>query len=299
MRTRRFRLSGDIPAQTRRFRLPKSSAPFLQLTPVEQPARRTLQRASEHEPYRYPAKAKEPVRQRAQVNTQTYIVKAPVAARTDRRRVVALLASESWMPGPLGPLRLRISRDSVDVTRVERGNLPAALDHNTDRPFGRVVESRIGGGQLSIVVEVANTPDGDLAFTSIREGTRGGWSPGYYVRTARLLNPKDRDFDANEPFKMEVTSSIVFEASLTAIPANEFTRTLSIHEGETASMKNDIVIDMVDLSYKTAKAVLAGESGSVDQRKRLSAYVQEYDRQITAGMGRFEAAMAARTIALA
>ena len=151
---------------------------------------------------------------------------------------------------------------------------------------------------LVIAVEVANTPDGDYAFESIQEGTRGGWSPGYHVAKARVLGPKDQGFDAKQ-LQTEVVRHMPVEGSLVSQPMNSHTRTLSTHEGETAAMKNDIVIDMIDLSYKTAKAVLAGESGSADQRKRLAGYCAEYDKQIAAGMGRYEAAMAARAIALA
>ena len=299
---RHFRL-GEQPgsAPRRRFRLATPPAPVAHTPPpTDKPYIPRVWGSGVTEPAPAPvvkAKVQTPARKRAQVST-THVVKAPAPARRDRRQVVALLASDAWMPGSMGPLRLRIDRAAVDLTRVERGNMPACLDHSTERPFGRVVEARIGGGMLAVAVEVSNGALGDEAFESITEGTRGGWSPGYYVTEARMLSPKDDGFDAKQ-LQIEVVRHMPLEASLVATPMNSSTRTLSVHEGERADMRNDIVIDMIDLSYKTAKAVLAGESGSEDQRKRLTAYVGEYDRQVAAGTGRLQAAMAARAVALA
>ena len=304
---RRFKLDDEpVNAPARRFPLPQVE----RTAPEPQPHRESprLQVASEREPYRYRERDKaqtqarnRPARGGTAQTTQTaaYTVKAPVPARKDRRQVGALLASDEWMPGPLGAIRLRIDRDSVDLSRVQHGNLPACMDHDVTRPFGRVTEASVGSGQLAIVIEVSDTPLGDEAWLSITERTRGGWSPAYYVKQAKILAAKDADYDAEDPFKLEVTKHMIVEGTLTSTPMNSFTRTLSISQGEKASMENAVVHDMVSMSYDVAKAVLRGDTGSEDQRERLRIYVATFDKAVAAGTDRFEAAIAARMAALA
>ena len=302
--TRRFRTGGVAPARTRQFRLPEAQRAAPAYVPkyeaLTAPGYRDALVNPKPAPPPAPAPAPaRPVRRRAQAQAGLFTVRAPVSARKDRRQVGALLASDEWMPGPLGGLRLRIDRDAVDLSRVAHGNLPAALDHNSAKPFGRVTEASVGGGQFAIVVEVSNGALGDEAFHSITERTRGGWSPGYYVKQARMMTKDDADYDESDPFRMEVVKHMPVEATLTSVPMNSRTRTLSISHGEKASMENAVVHDMVSMSYDVAKAVLRGDTGSEDQRKRLRAYVVEYDKQVAAGTDRYEAAMAARAIALA
>ena len=299
---RRFRLGAAASPTVRRFRLPAQK-----LAPMEvlQPKVPTLQVKPSSAKYEYPKAATTPARNRpargdtAQTTqTAAYIVKAPVGPRKDRRQVGALLASDSWMPGPFGPIRLRMEREAVDLSRVAHGNLPAHIDHDPSRPFGRIVEAHLGGGMLVIAVEVANTPDGDYAFESIQEGTRGGWSPGYHVAKARVLGPKDQGFDAKQ-LQTEVVRHMPVEGSLVSQPMNSHTRTLSTHRGgdcrheERHSHRHDRLV-LQDGKGRTSRRVR-----SADQRKRLAGYCAEYDKQIAAGMGRYEAAMAARAIALA
>ena len=300
---RKLRLGAAPSTTSRRFHLPAQK-----LAPMEvlQPKVPTLQVTPSTAKYSYPKAATTPARNRpargdTAQTTQAglFTVRAPVPARKDRRQVAALLASHEWMPGPLGGLRLRIDRDAVDLSRVAHGNLPAALDHDTNKPFGRVTEASVGGGQFAIVVEVSNGALGDEAFHSITERTRGGWSPGYYVKQARMLTPKDGDYDESDPFRMEVVKHMPVEATLTSVPMNSITRTISVSQREKASMENVVVHDMVSMSYDVAKAVLRGDTGSEDQRERLRVYVAEFDKAVAAGTDRFEAAMAARAIALA
>ena len=229
---RRFRVSGSAPSQARRFRLPQA-----QRAPEPQPRREspTLQVTPSTAKYSYPKReqaqteGRRPARGGTAQTTQAglFTVRAPVPARKDRRQVGALLASHEWMPGPLGAIRLRIDREAVDLSRVERGNLPACLDHDVRRPFGRITEASVGSGQLAIgVIEVSDTPLGDEAWLSITERTRGGWSPAYYVKQAKILTAKDVDYDAEDPFRMEVTKHMIVEGTLTSTPMNSFTRTL-------------------------------------------------------------------------
>ena len=125
-----------------------------------------------------------------------------------------------------------------------------------------------------------------------------GMEPRLLREQAKILTAKDVDMTQKTLSDMEVTKHMIVDGTLTSTPMNS-TLHSSFRMGTKADMANVIVHDMIGMSYDVAKAVLRGDTGSEDQRERLRVYVAEFDKAVAAGTDRFEAAMAARAIALA
>ena len=269
--TRRFRVGGAAPSQARRFRLPpneRASAPFAPLEP-DQPARTpTLQVASERAKYQYPERGKvetpaRPARRdRAQID-------APMPARKGRRVLSFTAATEADMVAFLGTLRLKCAPENVDLTRLRRGVLPLAVDHNTDNLMGRIVEARIHGGRVDLRAEVGRTPRAVATLEEIDDGLRAGFSPGFIIHDSQPLDESDSAYDRDQLIQVAITRWEMYECSTTAIPRNSeallragmgglmTTQTQGLQAPEIVSID-----DPVGLSISAGRAALRGGKGS-------------------------------------
>ena len=174
------------------------------------------------------------------------------------------------MVGFMGTLALRIDRDSVDLGRLSSGVMALALDHDSTRLLGRVVEATVYPGQLDMRAEVSTTPTATNAMAEIDDLTRMGFSPGFLIHETETLSEGDRGYDETEMFQIVVTRWEPYEISSSAIPRNPNARLRGV-----ASMSNVIAIDggimnapeilnredMIGLSLAAARQVL--DSGHI------------------------------------
>ena len=173
-----------------------------------------------------------------------------------------------------------------------------ALDHDSTRLLGRVVEATVYPGQLDMRAEVSTTPTATNAMAEIDDLMRAGFSPGFLIHETETLSEGDRGFDENEMFQIVVTRWEPYEISSTAIPRNRDAKLRGV-----ASMNSNGIMDapeilsredMIGLSLSAARQVLASGKGSDSQRSRLKAFFKLYAVGLESGLSRDLAATAAR-----
>ena len=175
------------PVPPRRFRLPEGEhatapAPLPVDKPVEAPkwgagvARQTPRRVLKAQaPRRTPE-------QRVQAQTGArglFTVSAPVGPRKGRTVLDFVAATDAPMQAFMGTIRLDISPEAVDLSRLENGLLSLAIDHDGSRLMGRITEATIGSGRLDMLAEISSTATATEAMEEIDDLTRAGFSPDF------------------------------------------------------------------------------------------------------------------------
>lgn len=302
-RTRMFRV-GTSPSQSRRFRLPegqKMAAPYAELEPEPKPVKSTLRTTPSTAKYEYPqrepARTRTPRRDRAQTGS-TATVTSPVPARKGRDTISFVCATEEWVSGFLGPIRLRCGPENVDLRRLELGNLSLITDHDSTKPIGRVVQAHVGGGQVHMVAEIGRSPRALAAHEDIVDGVRGGFSPAFLVSSYKVLTRDDDDYDEDKLMQVDVRRWEIFEASSTVQPKNPYAR-LKGAAAMTTPTKIESIHDhdMMALSLAAGRQVLASDTGSKRQRVVLANFFRTFDDERAAGRSQDEAAQTARQAA--
>ena len=301
----RFRI-GASPVPPRRFRLPegeRSTAPA-RLPALGKPVKAPDWGpgvATAAEGRRAAAQTKR--RGQAQMAGGLLTVKAPVGPRKGRKVLEFTAASDSPMVAFMGTIQLRINRDSVDLGRLGLGLLSLAIDHDTSRLMGRVVEGTIYAGRLDMLAEVSTTPTATNTMAEIDDLTRAGFSPGFLIHEAETLSEGDRGFDENEMFQIEVTRWTPYEISSTAVPRSPDARLKGVASMGTVIAMDDGIMnapeilnreDMIGLSLAAGRKVLASGKGSAAQRAKLTEFYKLFDAGLESGLSRDLAATAAR-----
>ena len=82
------------------------------------------------------------------------------------------------MDGTFGPIKLRITRESVDLTRVgSPAGVSVLADHNGTLPIGIVTSAEIQGNALYMDAEMISTDRSEPYLQECRKGSRRGVSP--------------------------------------------------------------------------------------------------------------------------
>ena len=224
----------------------------------------------------------------------TFNVHAPQQDYRTLATFALRVADSERMPGLFGDISLRIDRDAVDLGRVSSGLMNHVLDHNTERPCGRIVGASIERGVMYATSEIADVPDGHELLGHIDAGLKLGCSPGFLINDLKV-----------EEVKGELVTRVLkwepYEISSTAIPRGRAARivgraSMGIHTLESGSQLATLD-DLTGLSLIAARSALEQGQGSVEQRRKLEAFFSEYDRLIVAGATREQAIGQARQAA--
>ena len=302
----RFKIGNPvIPA--RRFRLPEGehSTPPAPLPELYKPVTPHVWGAGvARQTYKRPVEAQTPKRtSRRPVEAQMgagglYTAKAPVGPRKGRTILDFVCATDSEMPAFMGTIKLEITADSVDLSRLENGLLSLCVDHDTSALMGRITEGTIYPGRLDMLAEVGDTPTATNAMAEIDDLMRLGFSPGFLIHRVRILDDDDDSYDPDQYMQIVCEKWEPFECSSSAIPRNRDAKLKGV-----ASMNSDAIIgapelvhtsDLVGLSLAAARKALDSSTGSERQRAKLTEFFKVYEKGRERGLARDEAATAAK-----
>ena len=91
-------------------------------------------------------------------------------------------ASTETFSGLFGPMRLAVTRDAIDVSRVTApSGLPLLADHEMARPLGRVLRTEIHNGYAYAEAMLPSVSRSEPFLEELRAGLRDGVSPGMYL----------------------------------------------------------------------------------------------------------------------
>ena len=308
----RFRI-GASPIPARRFRLPldersTAPAPLPELgepfkarewgpgLPTAADKRRLAAQKAPKRPVQPQTPARRPVE--AQAGARGLLtIKAPVGPRKGRIVLDFVAATDAPMVAFLGTLALRIDRDSVDLSRLENGLLSLAIDHDTGKLLGRVVEGTIYAGRLDMLAEVGDTPTARSAMREIDDLMRAGFSPGFLIHETEVIDADHADYDEDQMFQIEVTRWEPYEISSTAIPRNPNAKLKGVASMSNTMFESPEILhreDMVGLSLAAGREVLASGQGSERQRAKLTEFYKVFDAGLESGLTRDAAAKAAK-----
>ena len=117
------------------------------------------------------------------------------------------------MDGMFGPIKLKITRESVDLSRVQSASgISVLADHDGTRPIGIVTSAEIQGNALYMDAEWISTDRSEPYLQEARGGSRRGVSPGFLIRDAEFSTLPDGQI------LTLVTAFEVYECSLTPVP---------------------------------------------------------------------------------
>ena len=132
-------------------------------------------------------------------------------------------ASETVMPGMFGNIRLVVTDESVDLSRLTApSGLPFLNHHDGDRPLGMVTRSQILNGVAYASVQLKSTTRSTPYIEEIRAGIRKGVSPGFLIFESEIQETDDGEYE------IVVSKWRPYELSGTPIPRNSDAAVLSL-----------------------------------------------------------------------
>ena len=221
----------------------------------------------------------------------------PVAPRKGRTVLDFVAATDAEMDSFMGTIKLKIDAESVDLSRLESGVMALALDHDTTRLMGRVVEGTIYDGRLDMKAEVGDTPTARSAMAEIDDLTRAGFSPGFLISKVRILDEDDESYDPDQYMQVVCEKWEPYEISSTAIPRNRDARLKGVASmGDVIMDAPDLVStsDLVGMSLAAGREVLASGQGTERQRAKLEEFYKVFDAGLERGLSRDVAAAEAK-----
>ena len=241
-------------------------------------------------------------RVRAQTGARGLLtVNAPVGPRKGRTVIDFTAATDAEMESFMGTIQLQIDAESVDLSRLSGGVLSLAVDHDTSKLMGRVVEATIYPGRLDMLAEVSTTATATEAMAEISDLTRAGFSPGFLIEKVRILDEDDESYDPDQYMQIVCEKWEPYEISSTAIPRNPSARLRGIasmnRNGSNAVMDAPEILhreDLIGLSLAAGREVLRSGSGSESQREKLEEFFKVFDAGLGDGLSRDAAAVAAK-----
>ena len=123
-----------------------------------------------------------------------------------------IYATQELMPSMFGSMRLRVDRDSVDMSRLTAASgLSLLAGHDSETPLGRVTRAELHDGVGYMSVRLESTTRAEPYLEELRAGTRIGISPGFIILESQFIE------EDNEVI-MEITRFQPYEVSATSIP---------------------------------------------------------------------------------
>ena len=121
-------------------------------------------------------------------------------------------ATEELMPSLFGSMRLRVDRDSVDLSRLSSpSGLAFLAGHDGDAPLGQITRAEIHDGVAYASVRLESTTRSEPFLEELRQGIRDGISPGFLILKAEFVEEDD-------DVVMLITRWQPYEVSSTPIP---------------------------------------------------------------------------------
>ena len=215
------------------------------------------------------------------------------AAGPGRPEIDLVVATERWLPGLLGQIRLRVNRDAVDLERLRVGLLNLAVDHDAADLVGIVEDVQIRDRVMSASARLIDSPRAREIYNELRQGVRRGASPGFLVNDFDMVDGPD-----GEP-GFDITRYLIFECSLTGQPRNPASRVTAIRGqfalggGKTMTVRDlshgpevNHIDDPDGLSLTLGRRALKQGVGSVTQRQRLQKFFAAFDGAVERGLSR-------------
>ena len=116
------------------------------------------------------------------------------------------------MPSLFGSMRLRVDRDSVDLSRLSSpSGLAFLAGHDGDAPLGQITRAEIHDGVAYASVRLESTTRSEPFLEELRQGIRDGISPGFMILAAEFVEEDD-------DVVMLITRWQPYEVSSTPIP---------------------------------------------------------------------------------
>ena len=102
-------------------------------------------------------------------------------------------ATEELMPSLFGSMRLRVDRDSVDLSRLSSpSGLAFLAGHDGDAPLGKITRAEIHDGVAYAYVRLESTTRSEPFLEELRQGIRDGISPGFMILAAEFVEEDER-----------------------------------------------------------------------------------------------------------
>jgi hypothetical protein len=150
-------------------------------------------------------------------------------SRTHTARCV--IATDTSVRLAFGTEVLRITKDSVDLSRMENGSMIPLLDshqaNSINNALGRFLEVWIERGTLMGEILFNRTPAGELAEGMVQRNEVSGISCGYAVRSweisdqdGNILDPDRNQLRWDDNLTYTATRWVLHEASLVSVPAD-------------------------------------------------------------------------------
>ena len=226
-------------------------------------------------------------------------VNAPRPARQNSDRVNVLVSDDRWLEDVFGRIRLVHGRDSINLQRLSSGVMSFLLDHNSERPIGRVLRLYLDDSALRGKVELGSSPRARSAYAEIVEGVRSGVSPAFAVHKARFLRQDEQGYD-RERIDTVVQVWEPYEISSVVAPRNPGAKVTQVgrYSMNMGAMPNIAdTSDLTNLSLVCGRVALQGNTGSPSQRARLEKCYEAFDAAEALGTPRDKAIESAKAAA--
>jgi HK97 family phage prohead protease len=117
----------------------------------------------------------------------------PISFNDDEQTVQAILSKGSPVQRLYGVESLRISKDAIDLSRMQSSGIPVLDSHKIDSigaALGKVQHAWVGDGALHGILKFNKTEAGIRAAGLVQRGELGGISVGYRVTEWEVRNGK-------------------------------------------------------------------------------------------------------------
>ena len=228
-------------------------------------------------------------------------------------RFEGLTCSEEELPGFFGPIRLKVTRSSVDLRRLRSGTMAVLREHDPEQAVG--VTERFSFGTTdgvrgaSIIGRFTESPIALQTIQDAEGGSKVGLSPGFIFGAVEMEPGDDGAFvtviNELEIYENSIVSSPrLWNATLTRLGRFNLGQSnmrgegmMDTHAeiGKAPTLSN--LDDLVGLSINAGRKALESGAGSPKQRQKLGRFYASYDEGLERGLTRDAAVTAAKVSA--
>ena len=126
-------------------------------------------------------------------------------------------ATDEWLDGFFGEIRLSCEPGAVDLRRLSAGQLRLCVDHDITAPIGQVVALTATGAAVEGRAELIETDATRGPIQDVNAGLKSGLSFGFLVLAAKTLGEGDDGYK-RDAMRVVVTRWQPYELSGTAAP---------------------------------------------------------------------------------
>lgn len=166
---------------------------------------------------------------------------APASYDAKNHTVDCVVSTGAAVARPYGTEVLRISKQAVDLSRLQEGGIPFLDHHNQggiDQVLGRFVHVWVASDKLMGRIKFAQTPQGKKAEGMVARGEIAGISAGYRVdrweitdSDCNIVDPDKQRVRFDDDLTLTATRWTLFEGSLVGVPADGASMVRSMSRG--------------------------------------------------------------------